>query len=130
MPRLPLPPLLPLIAAVTACSPPLQDTAMPSTDARSPAAATIDTTPAAAVSTDAQAVGRRTLSTAFVRVGPDGYLTIEEHGGRTLVLRDVTMGKHDYCGIQTLPDGTTTKLCAAYGDVAAARAGGDPTHAR
>ncbi|KQN21257.1 hypothetical protein ASE86_14940 [Sphingomonas sp. Leaf33] len=101
---------------------------MTSSDVRIPTAATTEATTPAAGSLDAQAVGRRILSTAFVRVGPDGYLTVEEHGGRTLVLRDVTMGKHDYCGIQALPDGTTGKICAAYGDVVAARAGGGPTH--
>ena len=70
----------------------------------------------------AQAEGRRTLSAAFVRVGPDGYLTVELRDGRVLVLRNVAMRRKDYCGEQ-VPGG---KYCGGYADVAAARPGGGP----
>ena len=70
----------------------------------------------------AAALGRRTLSTAFVRVGPDGYLTVELRDGRVLALRDVTMGPREYCGAQ----GSGKRYCGGYADVAAARPGGAP----
>ena len=72
----------------------------------------------------AGAIGRRTLSTAFVRVGPDGHLTVELHDGRVLVLRDVVMRRKDYCGMQVLEGLKKTKYCGGYADIAAARAGG------
>lgn len=72
----------------------------------------------------AGAIGRRTLSSAFVRVGPDGHLTVELHDGRVLVLRDVVMRRKDYCGMQVLEGLQKTQYCGGYADIAAARAGG------
>ena len=48
----------------------------------------------------AEARGRRTLSTAFVQIGPDGYLTVELRGGHEVVLRNVVMRAKDYCGVR------------------------------
>jgi hypothetical protein len=75
------------------------------------------------VDSAAEAQGRRTLSTAFVMVGPDGHLTVELHGGRVLALRNVVMRPKDYCGVQVL-GGPGAKYCGGYADVAAARPGG------
>jgi hypothetical protein len=75
----------------------------------------------------AEAEGRRILSTAFVRVGPDGYLTVELHDGRVLVLRDVVMRRRDYCGTR-MPGGEKgAQYCGGYADVASARPGGGPS---
>jgi hypothetical protein len=74
----------------------------------------------------AEAQGRRTLSTAFVMVGPDGHLTVELRDGRAMVLRDVVMRPGDYCGVQVLGGSAGTRYCGGYGDVAAARPGGAP----
>jgi len=68
----------------------------------------------------AEAQGRRLLSTAFVKIGPDGHLTVELRDGRILVLRNVIMRPKDYCG--AVPRGT--KYCGGYADIAAARPGG------
>jgi hypothetical protein len=76
------------------------------------------------VDSPAEAIGRRTLSAAFVRVGPDGHLTVELHNGLVLVLRDVVMRRKNYCGVQLLVGLQETKYCGGYADVAAARAGG------
>lgn len=72
----------------------------------------------------AEAKGRKLLSTAFVRVGPDGQLTVEPRNGGVLVLRDVVMRRKDYCGVHVAggPPGTT--YCGRYADVGAARPGG------
>lgn len=139
--------LLPLIAVVTACSPSSQDSSMHSPDPKTPAAsptperAAVTEQPAAKVTTAAaptaepnpspsspaaDAEGRRILSTAFVRVGPDGHLTVDLRDGRTLVLRDVTMGARDYCGAQVSPASSGSKFCGGYADVAGARPGGGP----
>jgi len=67
-----------------------------------------------------EAQGRRVLSTAFVKTGPDGHLTVELRDGRILVLRNVVMRPKDYCG--EVPRGT--KYCGGYADIAAARPGG------
>jgi hypothetical protein len=67
------------------------------------------------------------LSTAFVRVGPDGHLTVELRNGRVLVLRDVVMRSRDYCGLQVLGGPAGTKFCGGYAEVVAARPGGAPT---
>lgn len=88
--------------------------------------------PAAAppADTPAEAQGRRTLSTAFVMVGPGGHLTVELRNGRTMVLRDVVMRRKDYCGVQVLGGAAGTRYCGGYGDIAAARpdtAGSVPT---
>jgi hypothetical protein len=72
----------------------------------------------------AEARGRLILSTAFVRVGPDGHLTVELHNGRALVLRDVVMRPRDYCGVQVDGDPARAKYCGGYAEVAAARPGG------
>ncbi len=74
----------------------------------------------------AEAKGRRTLSTAFVMVGPGGHLTVELRDGRAIVLRDVVMRPRDYCGVQVLGGAAGTRYCGGYGDVAAARPGGAP----
>jgi hypothetical protein len=66
------------------------------------------------------------LSTAFVRVGPDGHLTVELRDGRAMVLRDVVMRPRDYCGVQVLGGSAGTRYCGGYGDIAAARPGGVP----
>ena len=70
------------------------------------------------------AVGRRILSTAFVRLGPDGHLTVELRNGRVVILRDVVMRPKDYCGVQVAGDSARAKYCGAYAEVAAARPGG------
>lgn len=74
----------------------------------------------------AEAQGRRTLSTAFVRLGPGGHLTVELRSGRAIVLRDVVMRPTDYCGVQVLGGAAGRRFCGGYGDVAAARPGGAP----
>ncbi len=87
----------------------------PSTAPSKPTAAQSDT--------PEEARGRRILSTAYVRIGPDGYLSIDLRDGRALVLSGVIMGRKDYCGRS--PDGTN--VCRGYADVAAARPGGGPS---
>ena len=74
----------------------------------------------------AEAEGRRTLSTAFVRMGPDGHLTVELRNGQVLLLRNVVMRRRDYCGVQVLGGRPGRQYCGGYGDVAAARPGGVP----
>ena len=74
----------------------------------------------------AAAAGRRTLSTAFVRIGPDGHLTVELYDGRVLVLRDVVMRAGEYCGAQVQGGSPGKRYCGRYADVAAARPGGAP----
>lgn len=75
--------------------------------------------PAPAPDAPAEALGRRTLSTAFVMVGPNRLLTVELRDGRVLTLRDVVMGDKDYCGIQASGE----RYCGGYGDVTTARPG-------
>ena len=82
--------------------------------------------PAPPADSPAEAEGRRTLSTAFVRVGPDGHLTVELRSGRVLVLRNVVMRPNDYCGVQVLGGPAGAKHCGGYAEVAAARPGGAP----
>ncbi len=74
----------------------------------------------------AEAQGRRTLSTAFVMMGPDGHLTVELRNGRAMVLRDAVMRPRDFCGVQVLGGSPGTRYCGGYGDIAAARPGGAP----
>ena len=90
----------------------------------------------------ARAQGRRTLSTAFVRIGPDGQLTVERRDGRVLVLRDVVMRPKDYCGVQVVGPAAGqvvgpaagqvvgpvagVRYCGRYDEVLAARPGGMP----
>jgi hypothetical protein len=66
------------------------------------------------------------LSTAFVRVGPDGLLTVQLLDGRIVVLRDVVMRPKDYCGMQVLGRSAGTRFCGRYADVAKARPDGGP----
>ena len=94
--------------------------------APAPVSAAENPAPARRADSPAEAEGRRTLSTAFVRVGPDGHLTVELRDGRALVLRDVVMGPRDYCGVQVPVAQAGKKYCGGYGDVAAARPGGGP----
>lgn len=70
----------------------------------------------------AEGQGRLILSTAFVRVGPGGHLTVELRNGRVLALRDVVMRPRDYCGVQVA--GGPAQYCGGYAEVAAARPGG------
>lgn len=74
-------------------------------------------------SADDEERGRRILSTAFVMVGPDGYLSIKHQDGSVLVLRDVTMGRTEYCGMQAFEGGHTRQYCGRYDEIAFARAG-------
>ena len=76
--------------------------------------------------TPVEAVGRRTLSTAFVRVGPDGLLTVGLKNGNVLVLRNVAMRPKDYCGETVLGGSAGKKYCGGYAEVASARPGGSP----
>ena len=71
-----------------------------------------------------EAQGRRILSTAFVRLGAGGHLTVELHNGHVLALRDVVMRARDYCGVQVAGDPARAKYCGGYAEVAAARPGG------
>jgi hypothetical protein len=91
-----------------------------------PVSAAENPAPARRADSPAEAEGRRTLSTAFVRVGPGGHLTVELRNGRAIVLRDVVMRPRDYCGVQVLGGSAGTRYCGGYGDVAAARPGGAP----
>ncbi|WP_114226811.1 hypothetical protein [Sphingomonas sediminicola] len=70
------------------------------------------------------AAGRRILSTAFVRVGPDSLLTVAMRDGRELVLRNVVMRPADFCG--TAVAGGRGKACEPYAEVVAARPGAAP----
>ena len=74
----------------------------------------------------AEARGRRTLSTAFVRLGPGGHLTVELRDGRMIVLRDVVMRRNDYCGAPVANGPARARYCGRYGDIIAARPGGAP----
>ena len=79
--------------------------------------------PSKLVDSPIEALGRRTLSTAFVRVGPDGHLTVELRSGRVVVLRDVVMRARKYCGVQVIDGLPGAQYCGGYADVAAARPG-------
>lgn len=72
----------------------------------------------------AEAQGRRILSTAFVRVGPDGHLTVERRDGQMLVLRDVVMRAGDYCGVRVSASSAKARYCGGYAEVVAAQPGG------
>jgi hypothetical protein len=67
------------------------------------------------------------LSTAFVRVGPDGRLVVELRDGRVLVLRDVVMRAKDYCGVRVVGGKAGGQYCGGYAEVAAARPGAEPS---
>ena len=96
----------------------------PAAVASQPGTATKPTSSGPSTDTAQEAIGRRTLSTAFVRIGPDGHLTVELLDGRVIVLRDVVMGPNDYCGMQVAGNSARTKYCGGYAEVAAARPGG------
>lgn len=141
---------LPLIAAAAACTPAPAGTTLggrdqPADNAYSGVASAQSTRPDSATvgpipeavpvtenrlpgraDTPAEALGRRTLSTAFVQVGPEGYLSVELKGGRIVVLRNVVMRPNDYCGTHALGASAGKKFCGGYADVAGARAGGGP----
>lgn len=91
-----------------------------------PVSAAENPAPAPRADSPAEAEGRRTLSTAFVMVGPDGHLTVELRNGRAMVLRDVVMRPRDFCGVQVLGGSAGKRYCGGYGDIAAARPGGVP----
>jgi len=91
-----------------------------------PVSAAENPVPAPPADSPAEAEGRRTLSTAFVRVGPDGHLTVELRNGHVLVLRNVFMRRKDYCGVQVLGGPAGARHCGGYAEVAAARPGGAP----
>jgi hypothetical protein len=114
-------------AALVACTPSPQESAMhdPIHDPRT------TKRPAPVLPADSlqEAEGRRILSTTFVRVGPDGLLTVELRSGRALVLRDVTMRRKDYCGVQVLRGHAGAQYCGKYSEVAAAKPGGPPAPA-
>ena len=128
--------LLSFAAALAACTPSPQETAMhnpspdPGTTAQGSSGAGSDGqapgAPTLPADSPAEAQGRRTLSTAFVMMGPDGHLTVELRNGRVLVLRDVTMRRKDYCGVQVLGGPAGARYCGGYAEVAAARPGGAP----
>lgn len=137
--------LLPCIAALVACNPPPKETKMsnptPVPAAAAPQSRETDierhgsalpgstkqgvaannVAPARRPDSPEEAEGRRTLSTAFVRVGAGEHLAVELRDGRTVVLRDVAMGPRDYCGLQVAGGSSGKKYCGGYGDVAAAR---------
>ncbi|HEX8622866.1 MAG TPA: hypothetical protein VF718_12945 [Allosphingosinicella sp.] len=137
--------LLSFAAALAACTPSPQESAMhsPSPDpgttegssgsgagrgaaaepSPEPASAAGNSSPAAPADSPAEAEGRRTLSTAFVMVGPDGRLVVELRDGRMLVLRDVVMRRKDYCGVLIDGGPAGARYCGGYGEVAAARPG-------
>ena len=87
-----------------------------------PVSAAENALPGRRANSPAEAVGRRILSTAFVRVGPDGLLTVELRNGEVLSLRNVVMRPGDYCGVRMAGDRAGKKFCGGYADVAAARA--------
>ena len=122
--------LLLISPMLASCTPAPQKAAMPSPIASSggPVRGASESG-AVADSPDSPLVaeGRRILSTAFVRMGPDGYMTVELRDGHVLVLRNVVMQPDDYCGIQVAGDPTGTKYCGGYAEVASARPGGAPT---
>lgn len=117
--------LLSLCSMLAACAPASQKAAM--TDS-SPLSGTTATSPSPGPLADspAEARGRRILSTAFVRVGPDRHITVELDSGRVLVLRDPIMRPKDYCGVLVADGSTPAKYCGGYAEVAAARPGGAP----
>lgn len=127
--------LLLVSPALAACTPSSQEAAMPSphpalattaSSSTKPVAATTGAVPGPLTDSPAEALGRRILSTAFVRVGPDGHLTVDLHDGHTVVLRGVVMRPKDYCGAQVAGDPARIKFCGGYAEVAAARPGGGP----
>lgn len=85
-----------------------------------------DASPDPLTGSPAAAEGRRILSTAFVRVGADGHLTVDLQDGRVMVLRNVTLGPRNYCGVRVRGDHPDDRYCGSYAEVVAARPGGAP----
>ncbi len=111
--------LLSIPLMLAACTPSPQKVAMPD-----PNAVPMNAASNPVADSPEEALGRRILSTAFVRIGPDGHLTVELRDGRVVILRDVTMRPKDYCGVQAGSDSPGSKYCGGYAEVAAARPGG------
>jgi hypothetical protein len=131
----------PLSAALAACAPPPQEALVrgPETTADGgatveapvpkPVSAVTNTHPGPLTDSDAEAHGRRIVSTAFVRIIPDGHLFVELRDARVLMLRDVTMGATEFCGMQVADGahGTSGKRqCHGYAEVVVARSGDTP----
>ena len=118
--------LLPGVAALLACNPPPKEASMhnpgppPGADARG-ARKTEAKVLGPAADSPAEADGRLTLSTAFVRLGAGEHLAVELRDGSAVLLRDVVMRARDYCGVQVLGASAGTRFCGGYGDVVAAR---------
>jgi hypothetical protein len=94
-----------------------------------PVSAAPNPLPATKVNSSEAAQGRRILSTAFVRVGPDGLLTVQLKSGRVLLLRNVAMHPAEYCGLLMTAGQSGSKYCGSYAEVVAARPGGAPPRA-
>lgn len=131
---------IPISSMLIACTPSPQKAAMPSPShfsgtnvesssgrgvgAPEPEAIAKKSAPGPLGDSPTEAQGRLILSTAFVRLGPGGHLTVELRNGRVLALRDVVMRARDYCGVQVAGDPARAKYCGGYAEVAAARPGG------
>lgn len=72
--------------------------------------------------------GRRILSTAFVRIGPDGRLLVRERDGRQFLLHDVTMQAKSYCGRLVSGSKSDERHCGKYRNVVAVRSGDAQMH--
>lgn len=131
---------LPLLATLLGLSMPGRTLLGQGTDYSNPAArgsstvslsATADPIPSSSTrSTDtiSEDRGRRIFSTAFVRIGPDGHLSVRYHDGRELVLRDVTMRAKAFCGRLASGEAMGKVYCGNYADVAAAQPGSGELH--
>ena len=145
--------LLPFAAALAACTPSPQESAMrnsnpaPGTAASGsskaasegedqaalgpipePASAAENALPARPVAdSPAEARGRKILSTAYVMVGPDGLLTVQLRDGRVLVLRNAVLRPRDFCGTQVSGGKVGAQYCGGYAEVAAAQPGRAPS---
>jgi hypothetical protein len=75
--------------------------------------------------TNAAARGRRIVSTAFVRLGPDGLMQLETRDGRRLTLRGVTMEPRAVCGV-TVAERAGKRQCINYTQVTQARPADPP----
>lgn len=65
--------------------------------------------------------GRRIVSTAFVRLGPDGQMLVRTRKGRVLVLRSVTMEQRAVCGVAAAESMAGKRRCIDYAQVTQAR---------
>lgn len=70
------------------------------------------------------AQGRRLISAAFVRMGPDRRMTVTLHGGRELILQDVTIHAQKYCGLVVADGQVGARHCGGYAEIAGAAPGG------